>query len=160
MHDFFAAVALDHTLRQFEHNSGNITILTSENFNSWQFSLDPSYRRGRVNKLKFCLRFRHHFDISNIWPSNHPRITSDPTYYTSLERGRHQQWQVMTMTKTKTNTKTKTKTKTKLLKDPTYAIFLKMMLLKDINYNHNTYHPMMPLWWQWQRQTQRQRQND
>ena len=86
--------------------------------------------------------------------------------YTSLERGRHQQWQVMTMTKTKTNTKTKTKTKTKLLKDPTYAIFLKMIWLKDINYDHDTYFSLMPQWWQWQRQTQiqrqrqRQRQND
>ena len=53
------------------------------------FSLDPSYRRGRVYKLKFCLfvclSVRHHFNISVLWPSNHPRIMSDPTYYIPLD---------------------------------------------------------------------------
>ena len=54
------------------------------------FSLDPSYRRGRVYKLKFCLSVclsvRHHFNISNLGPSNHRRIMLDPTHYASLER--------------------------------------------------------------------------
>ena len=45
----------------------------------------------QVEILWFCLFVRHHFNISNIGPSNHPRIMSDPTYYTSLERGGHQQ---------------------------------------------------------------------
>ena len=39
------------------------------------------------------------------------------------------------MTKTNANTKTKAKTKTKWLKDPTCAIFLKMIWLKDINFD-------------------------
>ena len=45
--------------------------------------------------LFVCLSVRNRFNISNIWPSNHPRIMSDTTYYTSLERGWHQrrQWQ-------------------------------------------------------------------
>ena len=37
--------------------------------------------------LIVCLIVRHHFNISNIGPSNHPRIMSDPTYHTSSERG-------------------------------------------------------------------------
>ena len=40
-----------------------------------------------------CLSVCHHLNISNIGPSNHPRIMSDPTCYTSLERGWGQQWQ-------------------------------------------------------------------
>ena len=34
-----------------------------------------------------CLIVRHHFNISNIGSSNHPRIMSDPMYHTSSERG-------------------------------------------------------------------------
>jgi len=48
----------------------------------------------QVEILSVChsviLSFRHHFNISNIGPSNHPRIMSDPTYYILLERGGHQ----------------------------------------------------------------------
>ena len=33
------------------------------------------------------LSVRHYFNIFNKDPSNHPRITSDPTHYRSLERG-------------------------------------------------------------------------
>ena len=40
-----------------------------------------------------------------------------------------------TKKKTKTKTKTITKTKTKWLKDPTCAIFLKMLWLKDVKYD-------------------------
>ena len=43
----------------------------------------------RVYKLKFCLSVllsvRNHFNISNLGPSNHPRIMSEPTYYTPLD---------------------------------------------------------------------------
>ena len=39
----------------------------------------PSYSRCRVYKLKFFLSVRHHFNISNLGPSNHPRIISYPT---------------------------------------------------------------------------------
>ena len=62
-----------------------------------QFSLDCSYWRGWVCKFKFCPFVRHHFNIPNLGPSNHPRfwddwrIMSEPTYYT-LERGWHQRW--------------------------------------------------------------------
>ena len=48
---------------------------------------------GRVESTSWnsvCGSVRHHFTISNIGPSNHPRIMSDPTYYTSLEWGVHQ----------------------------------------------------------------------
>ena len=41
----------------------------------------------------------------------------------------------MTKTHAKTKTKTKTMTKTNLLKDPTCAIFSKMILLKDVKYD-------------------------
>ena len=40
--------------------------------------------------------------------------------------------------KTKTKTKPKTKTQTKCSKDKTYAIFLKSIWFKDINYEHQT----------------------
>ena len=39
-----------------------------------QFSLDCSYWRGWVCKFKFCPFVRHHFNIPNLGPSNHPRI--------------------------------------------------------------------------------------
>ena len=46
------------------------------------FSLDPSYWRGRVYKLKFypfvCLSVHHRFHISNLGPLNNLRIKSDP----------------------------------------------------------------------------------
>ena len=35
----------------------------------------------QVEILFVCLSVRHHFNISVLWPSNHPRIMSDPTYY-------------------------------------------------------------------------------
>ena len=47
----------------------------------------------QVEILSVCLSVRHHFIISNLGPSNHPRIMSEPTYYTPLERGWHQRWQ-------------------------------------------------------------------
>ena len=48
----------------------------------------------RVYKLKFCLSVclsfvRRHFNISVLWPSNHPRIMSDPAYCILLEKGWH-----------------------------------------------------------------------
>ena len=36
--------------------------------------------------LFVCLFVRHHFDISNLGPSNHRRIMLDQTHYASLER--------------------------------------------------------------------------
>ena len=59
---------------------------------------------------------------------------------------------VMTMKKTHANTKTKTKTmtKTKWLKDPTCAISLKMIWLKDIKYNDEGDAPQVVMhhrWW-------------
>ena len=36
--------------------------------------------------LSVCLFVRHHFNISNLGPSNHRRIMLDPTHYASLER--------------------------------------------------------------------------
>ena len=43
--------------------------------------------------LSVCLSVRHHFNISNLGPSNHRRIMLDPTHYASLERRWHQGWQ-------------------------------------------------------------------
>ena len=82
-----------------------------------------SYRRGRVFKLKFCLSVllsvRNHFNISNLGPSNHPRIMSDTTYYTSLERGWHQRWQGQWQRHTHTDKyEDKDKDKYKMLKRP------------------------------------------
>ena len=38
-------------------------------------------------RLYVCTSVRHHFNISNLGPSNHPRIMLGLTYYTSLDRG-------------------------------------------------------------------------
>ena len=42
--------------------------------------------------LSVCLYIRHHFNISNLGPSNRPRIMLCPTHYTLLDRGWHQRW--------------------------------------------------------------------
>ena len=43
-------------------------------------------RKGRVYK-SVCLLVCHHFEISNIDPLYHPRITPDPTYHILMGRG-------------------------------------------------------------------------
>ena len=53
----------------------------------------PEGSNLQVEILSVCVSVRHHFNFSNLGPSNHHRIMSDPTYHTSLERGWHQQWQ-------------------------------------------------------------------
>ena len=110
----------------------------------WNFNSTDSVESTTYQKVIFPL-----------WNQQYSSLYASQTHITILIPKAHV---LSTDAPVMTMTKTKRKTKTKWLKDPTYAIFLKMMLLKDINYNHNTYHPMMPLWWQWQRQTQRQRQ--
>ena len=57
------------------------------------FLTEGSSLRGEIllDCLIDCLIVRHHFNISNKGCANHPRIMSDPKYYTSLERGGHQQ---------------------------------------------------------------------
>ena len=67
-------------------------------------------------------------------PIIHFRCSADPHNHTYSESS----WHVLSTdapakTKTNTNTKTKTKTKTKWLKDPTCAIFSKMVWLKDFH---------------------------
>ena len=111
----------------------------------WNFNSTDSVESTTYQKVIFPL-----------WNQQYSSLYASQTHITILIPKAHV---LSTDAPVMTMTKTKRKTKTKWLKDPTYAIFLKMMLLKDINYNHNTYHPMMPLWWQWQRQTQRQRQS-
>ena len=66
--------------------------------NTYFHSTHLTQRRGQStswNSVCFsvCLSVRHRFNISNIGPLNHPKTMSDPTYYTSLERGWHQRWQ-------------------------------------------------------------------
>ena len=39
----------------------------------------------QVEILSVYLIVRHHFKISVLWPSNHPRTMSDPTYYIPLD---------------------------------------------------------------------------
>ena len=77
-----------------------------------------------------CLYVRHHFNISNLGPSNHPRIMLGLTYYTSLDRGWHQRWQWQWQRRTQ-----RQRQRQKYWKDPTCAIFLKRIWLKDIKYD-------------------------
>ena len=77
-----------------------------------------------------CLSVRHHFNISNLGPSNHPRIMLGLTYYTSLDRGWHQRWQWQWQRRTQ-----RQRQRQKYWKDPTCAIFLKRIWLKDIKYD-------------------------
>ena len=53
-----------------------------------EFSLLPEGSRLQVEILFVCTSSLQHFQYR---ATNHPRILSDPTYYTSLERGGHQQ---------------------------------------------------------------------
>ena len=72
---------------------------------------------------------------------NHFRCFTDPHNHTYSESSWHEvstDAPVMTMTKTHT----KTKTKTKWLKDPTCAIFLKMIWLKDVKYDDDGWHKL------------------
>ena len=53
----------------------------------WERS-SPKYWMEHEEILSVC----NHFNISNLGPSNHCRIMSDSTHYTSLERGWRQRW--------------------------------------------------------------------
>ena len=85
--------------------------------------------RGRVYKLKFCLfvllSVRHHFNISNLGPSNHRRIMLGPTHCASLERCQWWQLQWQRPHKGKDKDKDKHKDNDKMLTRPSICYIFK-----------------------------------
>ena len=115
-----------------------------------EFSLDPSYRRSRVYKLKFCL-FVCFYVITSTFPiwrlqiipksCQTPHIIhhwKEDDINDENDKDTH-----------KDQYKWKTMTKTKCLKDPSYAIFSKSREFKDINGAHlvTTWWPISPGTW-------------
>ena len=66
--------------------SAHVTRAQLGNFHS----TPPTGGVESTSRNSVLLFVRHHFNIFNKDPSNHPRTKSDPTYYTSLERGGRQ----------------------------------------------------------------------
>ena len=76
------------------HSTLSVCISTEYSLLLFSWSLLNTFHstlpNGRVESTSWnsaCLVVRHHFNISNTGPSNHPRIMSNPTYHTSSERG-------------------------------------------------------------------------
>ena len=78
----------------------------------------------------------HHFEILNMCPLYHPRITLDPIYHIFSVREDVKYHLVMTMTHTNTKTKarTKTNTKVKCFKGLLYVNFWKSRGFKDFKF--------------------------
>ena len=84
----------------------------------------------------FFLSVCHHFEILNMCPLYHPRITLDPIYHIFSVREDVKYHLVMTMTHTNTKTKarTKTNTKVKCFKGLLYVNFWKSRGFKDFKF--------------------------